>query len=776
MNFHYTTYPRYHKILKTPIRAGIVLGLLLTPAMAGAQDAQEIEGDASVFELSPFEVSTDRQYGYRAGNSVSGTRTAEAVKNLPFSLQVVTDELISDMKVTDLEDAIRFSPAVQDNRDNLGNYGKFNVRGIQQTYSLRNGFRRYGPNDTSAAAQVELVKGPAGLLYGQVFPGGVVNVITKKPQPIPHYEVEFRYGSYDSYRASADFGGPLNDSKTLNYRLISAYEEWESFVEYYGRKVKVLLPSVSYAPTDWIKFSVDYEYYQRDEDAPHAGMVAANLEDLATAIANPEDPFGIANDFSARDYKYISSNPRVTGILPYLPRSFNTNGPGTFNNYKSDTWTIYTDIKPTDWLSFRSAVVYYDYNKTYYANYTNNTMRSGLDLSARAEYLDSRNKVVQSQNDFLATFNTGPVEHKILFGGEYYSDRYSSRGVREGPGDNASAYYVRLPNPYNVTRDWNVDFKYLNPVADWAPSPRPDDLPELPSWSSRETEGMAFYLTEQAVLMNEQLRILAGARYEEYDTINYNTKQEGSKNETTFQGGFLYQLTETFGIFASYSESFYRNEFYGQNGPSGMVGELAPPQLGDGLDFGIKVFSPDGKLSGTISYYDLSQSNILTTINDENNNAIQRLAGERNSKGVELDFNYAPQLGWQILFNYAYIRATDVDSGMAFPNVPKHQGSIWTRYEFTEGSLEGLFFGGGAVYMGDRPGGNDSNIISQSWEFTAEAYIAVDAFIGKTFRLGDHDLQLQFNVSNLTDEEYIRGGQTLPSEPRRYMVSATYTF
>jgi outer membrane receptor protein involved in Fe transport len=112
---------------------------------------QDEEGEEPVYELSPFAVSTDRQYGYRAGTSVSGTRIAAQVQQLPFSLAVAMDELIDDMKVTDLEDAVRYAPGVQDNRDNLGNNGKFKVRGIQQTYSLRKGFRRYGPKDTSAA-------------------------------------------------------------------------------------------------------------------------------------------------------------------------------------------------------------------------------------------------------------------------------------------------------------------------------------------------------------------------------------------------------------------------------------------------------------------------------------------------------------------------------------------------------------------------------------------------------------------------------------------------
>lgn len=747
-----------------------LLGLGLPVA---AQEAEE-EETAPVFELSPFEVSTDRQYGYRAGTSVSGTRTATAVKELPFSLQIVTEELIDDLKVSDLEDAIRFTPGVQDNRDNLGNYGKFNVRGIQQTYSLRNGFRRYGPNDTSAAAQVEVVKGPAGLLYGQVFPGGVVNVVSKKPLPFHQYTVEARYGSYGSYRLGTDFGGPLNKDKSLRYRVIYAYEEWDSFVEFYQRRIQAFVPSFSWAPTDWIQFTFEFERYIRNEDAPHAGMIALNVADLEQAIANPEDPFGIV------DGPFDSTVVRVgekTGLATYLPRSFNTNGPGTYNDYDSYTYNLYTDIRLADWLQFRSAVLYYDYDKEYYANFVNHTMRTGLDFVGRASFSRSGNEVFQTQNDFNVEFETGPASHKILLGVETYRDRFSNETAQEGPGSaDRSQYYVRLPNPYNVTRDWALEFRFVNPIADFSRSPRPDDLGEIELAGNRETSGYAAYFTDQISLMEERLRLIAGARYERYETADFITNREDSEDAVTYQGGILYDLTESWSFFSSYSESFYRNEFFTQFADPSQIGKLAPPQRGEGVDLGFKFESPGGRWAGTISWFDLSQTDILINTRDAAGNPRQVLAGERTSTGVEFDFHFAPAEGWQILLNYAYTDAEDVDSGLEFPNVPEHQGSIWSRYEFTEGPFEGLYLGGGALYMGDRPAGNDSNLFEQRWRFTAESYVAVEVFFGRTFDFADQELEVQFNVSNLTDEAFIRGGQTLPAEPRRYTLSVTYQF
>lgn len=432
--------------MKTYSRFPALAALCAALSLPSGHVSAQFDDDDSdnVFVLPAFTVDVERQFGYRATTTVSASRTATALRDLPFNLQVVTDELLTDMKLTDVEDIVRFVPALQENRDNLGNFGKFNVRGILQIYSLRNGFRRYGPNDTSSAAQVEVVKGPAGLLYGQVFPGGVVNVVTKRPQPINHYEVEVRYGSYGSYRGQVDFGGPITENKMLMYRVVAAHEYYDSFVDFNERKLTAFVPSLTFAPASWLSFTLEYEHFKRDEDAPHAGMIALNLEDLARAIANPDDPFGTVGDFTRRGEPHIQSNPRVTGIAPYLPRSFNTNGPGTFSNYETKTWTLYTDVRPASWVSFRSAVIYYDYSQNYYANFANNTLRSGVDLSSRAQYFDNGNRVFQTQNDFLFDFDTGPLTHRLLVGGEYYSDRFFGSGARETATPNRTAWYVRL--------------------------------------------------------------------------------------------------------------------------------------------------------------------------------------------------------------------------------------------------------------------------------------------------------------------------------------------
>ncbi|MCD8483268.1 MAG: TonB-dependent receptor [Verrucomicrobia bacterium] len=298
----------------------------------------------------------------------------------------------------------------------------------------------------------------------------------------------------------------------------------------------------------------------------------------------------------------------------------------------------------------------------------------------------------------------------------------------------------------------------------------------LPVNSRSESSGRAFYFTEQAIMMDGKLRAIAGLRYEEFDAKNRITNTDGNEDAVTGQFGAMYNFIPSVGVFASYSESFYRNGFYNSfAADQSKVGQLAPPQEGVGIDVGLKLQTPDRKLAGTISYFDLKQRNILIEALIEGVRT-QLLAGERTSKGVELDFHYAPLPNWQILFNYAYTIAEDKETGRPMPNVPKHQSSIWTRYEFVEGPLQGFYMGGGLLYMGKRPAGNDSNIFAQAWNFTADSYVTVDAFIGKTFEFKRLSTTISLNVSNLTNAEFIRGGQTLPSEPRRYLLALTTRF
>jgi iron complex outermembrane receptor protein len=781
------------------------------------QDATE--NTDPVFDLSPFEVTSTRDT-YTATNAVSGTRMRTEIRNLPMNLQVVTEGLIKDLGTSDIDAALRFTSGVQSNVGNTGGYGKFNVRGIQQTYSLRNGFRRYGPNDAGNAAQVEVVKGPASLFYGQVFPGGVVNVTTKRPLwEETRLSLEASAGSHGSYRFSADAGGKITD--TLAYRLNAAYGHEVSFIDYYERDTELIAPVFTWRPFKRLSITVEYEHLRRDEQAPPAGLFVISEDyDIARNAEDPNDPFNLRStpaafysEFSRRaaenipqrywdlfpEGTYIESTDalgnvtrrtlRFTRLQTDLRRSFNANGPDTYYWTESEATTANVELEITSWLRYRGSFLYSLDDSGRYSSFVNNTYRSGVDAILYASNGLGSNKVVQTINDLMAEFATGPIDHRLLTGVETYSDHYTSmeQPLPDFPGyPGYSRAVMRLPVETDLTYTWSGLFLPTAPIVDFTLLPYAPLTGDYTTSGDRETSGYALYLSDQMTLFKGRLIFLGGIRYEKFETDNFQTGKVAGRDDTTMQGGFVYKVTENIGIFASYAESFYRNEFPQYASPDGSLdpNELAPPETGLGMELGVKFDILDNRLSGIISAFNLTRENQLNNFRDQSFTPARTfsfLSGKYEVDGIETEFQYVPVPNWTLIVGYTYLDArqtTDsltLRAGDSWPNVPEHQFNLWTRYDFQDGPLEGLYLGGGARYMGARRGGNDTNI-AQGWDITSEAYWEFELLLGYQFTVYGKDNTLALNIYNLFDEEFIRGGQTLPSEPRSFRLSYRIDF
>src|SRR5690606_29009479 len=207
-----------------------VLALLNPDLLAQSSDA--LPPDA--IQLSPFTVSTEKDKGYRATNSVAGTRLSTEIKKVPMSIEVITNDFIRDTGSTSLRESLRYSsgiilssqqdglvnPGALDNGANAGandprgvnrdpNDTTLKIRGFVVDQVLRDGFRRQTASDSVNIERIEVVRGPSALLYGVGSFGGVVNYLPKEPQLDPSYDIEFGVGSWDFKRASLDFTGPL---------------------------------------------------------------------------------------------------------------------------------------------------------------------------------------------------------------------------------------------------------------------------------------------------------------------------------------------------------------------------------------------------------------------------------------------------------------------------------------------------------------------------------------------------------------------------------------
>lgn len=225
---------------------------------------QPIQPSASSDELIEL-VVTGEQDGYRVPDSTTATRTDTPQRDIPQSIQVIPQQVIKDQQITRIGDAVRNVSGVTLQGGYGGSTDNYNIRGFTTYDNLRNGFSVQDNfvNPTNIE-RIEVLKGPASVLYGQFEPGGVVNYITKQPLSEPYYSAEFTAGSFSTYRPSIDISGPLNSDRTLLYRLNAAYENFGSFIDFNHQETFAIAPALTYKIGDATTLTLEYEYLKVD--------------------------------------------------------------------------------------------------------------------------------------------------------------------------------------------------------------------------------------------------------------------------------------------------------------------------------------------------------------------------------------------------------------------------------------------------------------------------------------------------------------------------------
>jgi len=312
----------------------------------GARDVADMDLDELVkVRVSPFEVTTRLDRGYRASNSVSGSRLDTPIRELPFAIQAFTETFIEDQKPRTLFDVVRYSPGVT-YRSNDFNEGNANlaIRGFavssvpQGTQVLRDGF--VGPPilDFTNVARVELVKGPASFLYGQLAPGGVVNVITKSPGNRLAAAAAITYGTDEQYRLEADVTGPA--TSTLFYRLAASYEQDSHYWKPYDAHSWDLAPSLRWQPSEQLSVTLKYERFSKSE-TPQL---------MQKPGYNPQ-----------RGPTPTPSDPNLSGVdVPGLPDSWNSMSFADFRHSNTSALSAWIDFKADEHWSLRGGYSHLD--------------------------------------------------------------------------------------------------------------------------------------------------------------------------------------------------------------------------------------------------------------------------------------------------------------------------------------------------------------------------------------------------------------------------------
>ncbi|MBE7384259.1 MAG: TonB-dependent siderophore receptor [Leptolyngbya sp. SIO1E4] len=635
-------------------------------------------------------VTGEEDEGYNPRSTSVGTRTDTPLRDIPQSIQIVPRAVIRDTGSRNITQALENVPGlVAQGLGAANTRDYFTARGFEQYDALVNGLPdRQITSDGNFfnVERVEVIRGPASALYGDGGNGSVgalINYVTRRPLSDPFYEVEASVGNDGFYQGTIDVSGPLNPSESALGRLIVGYRNYDSPVDFASAENIGIAPSLSFQIGDRASLIVegDVHIVERNNASP--------VPVVGTLLPNPngEIPFGF-NPAGPFDDPSNIINGRVGYQFEYQ-----------FN----DDWEL------------RNAFRYnfaFDELKVIFATTLDADNRT---LNREGFFTDRSFNYYLVDTNLLGRFTTGTIEHEVVFGfslSRFDIDSVSGFGLP-----------VASVDIFDPVFDQNFNTEDVN-----------DD-------SLNTTDVAGFYMQDQITLL-PNLRLLLGGRldFSENRNIDRLADTESSQSDTAFSPrvGIVYQPIEPISLYASYGRSF--NPLIGRS----FSGEALEPERGTQYEIGIKADVTD-QLSANLALYDLTRTNVTTS--DPVNPGFSVQSGEQRSRGVELDISGEILPGWNIIAGYAYTDArivedNDIPEGNRLFNAPEHAFNLWTTYRIQEGAAQGLGFGLGLYYIGERPIDNANTVDLPSF-FRTDAAIFYER----------EQFQAALNVRNLFDVE-----------------------
>ncbi|HZH94801.1 MAG TPA: TonB-dependent receptor [Flavisolibacter sp.] len=728
-------------------------------------------------QLQTVEIVGRTAKKYNSDYSFSATRTATLNKDVPQAISTITKELIADRQAFYLADAVKITSGVIPSSF----YNQYAIRGISQNEEgqIINGMRTrqyyFLQPLTTNIERVEVIKGPASATFASVDPGGSINLVTKKPLTVNRKEISFSAGSFSTLRGTLDFTGPLNEDKTLLYRINGAYQEARSYRDLVGNKSFLLSPSFSYIPNNKTAINVEMILSNMngnlDRGQPIFGAVAGvtNLNSTPVSLN-----LGAPNDFFKSKELILTSS---------LSHRF-TDGISFTTSYMKQTWT-------EDLQEHRTT-------NAFAADTTNTpfTSLAAMQFVQRRQFWNIDN--VNSYFNF--DFATGSANHKLLIG----YDLNSWHKLKGGGQNSARGFLLKDGSVANTfVRANAANYQTLNVNGAILPRPNVSHFNlNNPSYTIRNihdyvlnvrTALPAAFTTNNALYIQEQLQwnkfiVLLSLRHEWFkDITNYESPNEQSFTNRAWlpRVGLTYAVTKNINVYSTYLQGFQpqSNTVTLMPGTGSFFGTaksaaLFQPLTSDLKEVGMKASFYKNLLHVHAALYEINQKNILMNANTPAFPDSLITRGADRSRGFEIDVAGFLLPNWQVNASYSYIDATVVNDskaeliGARKENTPFNSANLWTRYNFTKGSaLKDLGIGAGIQHSGNK-------VPWFTRAFTVPGYTLLDAAL--YYNPGKSNMQLALNVNNLTNKTYWIGAQSylrlFPGAPRNFTVTATYKF
>jgi outer membrane receptor protein involved in Fe transport len=761
-------------------RLFFIVNACLAPAIhaqvSNNNDASARPSD-DVVELSAFEVSTSRDIGYQSTNAAEVTRMNTPIEDIPMNISIFNQEFLTDILAVQTEDVLAYDASFTKTDENDG----FKSRGFGVNANYIDGFKQaegMGSHSVASAERVEVIKGPAAVLWGQGGFGAVVNRISKRPKWRPSSNVRLIAGAWDTFAVQVDDTRPLPvaGGNKLAYRMSIDWRDGNVYRGTYIKRIDIT-PSLLWQPSKWTKINLSYIYSLNERQGGwafplHSTSMPAFPGLLPGNRHGMYDAGGHWHDYG--DYKMTHVHPDDARRLVRNVASIDVQQ--TFSRH----------------LQFHGQFQYEDRSRKDYELQPEITYLTFLKDAVliprryREQFRDDDNYRVRAE--LLGQFKTGTLSHKLI--GGYAWDRWDyDRDNRITPANQSSG----MTQGVAVFPDVSFADFLADPALAGFRTNRvlplnafdPDNSPAVPDRSTLalnqdvlqdvKIDNSEFYANEVLGLFHDRVNIQGGVRRTDTKRTVHNLKNGNTTfsnpDATTYSVGGVWHLDKNrrFTLYANMNSSFEPNF---QTQPDGSFLE---PTTGDQKEIGLRYNLAEGRFQGLVSWFDIKQNNV--PVEDSDTGWYHQISDQR-SKGVEVALNFRPAKSWDVFGSYAYTDARTTDLTRGITGIPqylqaRHVATLFNNYKFLNGPFKGLSLRVTLFYRGSRPSehATGGGYVRPEGDWTIPSAFSMDAGASYNLRLKKRkSINIGFRIKNIfnnTERYFVAYQDRMTPDPGR---------
>ena len=714
-------------------------GYILQPAPKG--DGTLELGATTISGSQALGATTEDTHAYTTGSTSSATGLPLSLRETPQSVTVITRQQMDDRGAQDVGDLLRNTPGITQQAYDSDRM-EFSSRGFAITNYQYDGINRpydgvYGEAATNVDAatldRVEVVKGATGLMTGSGDPSATVNLVRKKPTKAFKASVSGTVGSWDAYRTEGDISGALNDNGSVRGRFVGAYQDKNSYLDYYSQKKDLFygILEADLTPDTMLTLGID-----KSSVTPRGTSWTGNPTYFADG-GRTDFPrhFNPGADWSRRDFDDITYFTSLEQAL-------------------ANDWTLKVslDQKTTDHDTRLAS-----------ASGGNPDRATGEGMFLYWGRWEGHRVQNTADVNVSGPFSLGGREHDLVAG------VMTSHSRQTGATYDTSAF-AQVPGSIY---DWDGDLPYQNFPKNGKYERTQSQNGVYLATRLRPTDDLSFILGGRVSTFkyNEDYSYYSGAGL---DPTHASYKEHGV---VTPYAGVVYDLDDTYSVYASYT-SIYQPQTY-----KDIDGKTLAPVEGDSYETGLKAAYLDGRLNASLALFRIEQDNVAESIgtNPVTNEGIYKAIDGATTQGIELELAGELQDGWNLMAGYTYARTRDQDEQRIFgypltTSKPEHVIRTFTTYRLP-GALDKVTVGGGVSWQSAFYGNIYSPTVGDYTRIKQGGFTLVDLMT--RYQVNEH-LSFTANANNVFDKQYLSGlgnfDTTFYGEPRNLTLTTKWDF